>query len=479
MALSRNDKQSPHSSPRPTRRSATPNVCTAPLGGQNNDIYANQSQSQQQQQQQHSSQSAVLTSAHSLHSINGNNTSNNSFGNNKATNISSKTTSSTSLQPTISNTNLNRMSAPLMPTSSSPSTAMSQYQQIAINKVLNKAQSADMNEVLQLSTQDPVAPPLPPRKSSPVVDSSVNRLLKPHTNSSVTSASSLVNLSSNANMSTMLSRSSENITCCDFEVPKAAAPPIPKQNIINTNFIDTVADEFKNISFSMIDDNCDKVIVGPAETISGIIDTRPLEARKPIVPINNCVYDKTISTPNGSNNLYHLKISSSNHSSSWQQQHQQQPQNMQVLNISRHQIYPVVTLQSVTANSASPVTQTTPQHGMEYVKLSTTSSTTTSSTPMTKIDVPTISNKNFGKGSGNRVSGESSQDQQTPLLYENVTINNKDCNVPYENINLEYIARLMNEGYSKENVITALGISRNNIEMACDILHEFVSKSDV
>lgn len=58
-----------------------------------------------------------------------------------------------------------------------------------------------------------------------------------------------------------------------------------------------------------------------------------------------------------------------------------------------------------------------------------------------------------------------------PLLYENI------ANVPYENINLEYISRLMNEGYSKENVITALGISRNNIEMACDILHEFVSKS--
>lgn len=34
----------------------------------------------------------------------------------------------------------------------------------------------------------------------------------------------------------------------------------------------------------------------------------------------------------------------------------------------------------------------------------------------------------------------------------------KDCdNVPYENINLDYITRLMNEGYSKEHVITALG----------------------
>lgn len=75
-------------------------------------------------------------------------------------------------------------------------------------------------------------------------------------------------------------------------------------------------------------------------------------------------------------------------------------------------------------------------------------------------------------------------------LYENVkmktggnlislnNINNNSAsnvNVPYENINLEYINRLMKEGYSKENVVAALGISRNNFEMACDILHEFVS----
>lgn len=75
-------------------------------------------------------------------------------------------------------------------------------------------------------------------------------------------------------------------------------------------------------------------------------------------------------------------------------------------------------------------------------------------------------------------------------LYENVklkasgnlislnSINNNssnNVNVPYENINLEYINRLMKEGYTKENVVAALGISRNNFEMACDILHEFVS----
>lgn len=75
------------------------------------------------------------------------------------------------------------------------------------------------------------------------------------------------------------------------------------------------------------------------------------------------------------------------------------------------------------------------------------------------------------------VDGQASS--HCPLLYENVTINPKDCGngVPYENLNLEYIATLMSEGYSKENVVAALGISRNNIEMACDILHEFVTKN--
>jgi hypothetical protein len=53
--------------------------------------------------------------------------------------------------------------------------------------------------------------------------------------------------------------------------------------------------------------------------------------------------------------------------------------------------------------------------------------------------------------------------------------NNPNTSVSYENINLEYINRLMNEGYSKENVVAALGISRNNFEMACDILHQFVN----
>ncbi|XP_017785871.1 PREDICTED: E3 ubiquitin-protein ligase CBL isoform X2 [Nicrophorus vespilloides] len=53
-------------------------------------------------------------------------------------------------------------------------------------------------------------------------------------------------------------------------------------------------------------------------------------------------------------------------------------------------------------------------------------------------------------------------------------LNAKD--VYYENLNIDYIKKLVSEGYSKEAVIKALGITKNNIDMACDILHEFGTK---
>ncbi|KAL1123890.1 hypothetical protein AAG570_001660 [Ranatra chinensis] len=50
---------------------------------------------------------------------------------------------------------------------------------------------------------------------------------------------------------------------------------------------------------------------------------------------------------------------------------------------------------------------------------------------------------------------------------------------PYENINMDYIAKLTSEGYAQEAVIRALGITRNDIAMACDILHEFGTKQSL
>lgn len=52
----------------------------------------------------------------------------------------------------------------------------------------------------------------------------------------------------------------------------------------------------------------------------------------------------------------------------------------------------------------------------------------------------------------------------------------KDSTVCYENLNMDYIKKLVSEGYSRDSVIKALGITRNNVDMACDILHEFGTK---
>lgn len=51
-----------------------------------------------------------------------------------------------------------------------------------------------------------------------------------------------------------------------------------------------------------------------------------------------------------------------------------------------------------------------------------------------------------------------------------------EAHVAYENLNMDYIAQLTSEGYTQDAVIRALGITRNDIEMACDILHEFATK---
>lgn len=47
----------------------------------------------------------------------------------------------------------------------------------------------------------------------------------------------------------------------------------------------------------------------------------------------------------------------------------------------------------------------------------------------------------------------------------------------YENLNMDYIARLTTEGFSQDLVIRALGITRNDIEMARDILNEFGTRA--
>lgn len=502
MIMSRAEKPSPHSSPRLSRRSQTPSVGSLSSSvSQQSDIYTAQlppSASATQQHHHHqlpsapsmqsingtqpsATSSVTTTTSHSFNgsSCNSSNNSSNSISSNKtptASSSSGKSNASSTAQP-------NRMSAP---TGGSSGNSAPQ----PINKVLNKALSADLHDL-----HDQIAPPLPPRKSSPSLENAVNRQLKPQVapqppqhqqSSAVHVTSSLCNLSANGATSAALSRSSENITFCEFDVPKSVAPPIPKHNVVspplpikmghnnNNNHsaamvscssIESAADELRIID--LVADDMDKVIVGPAETISGIIDTRPIEHRHPAATIMTSVSldkDNGSHTTDNTNNVYHLKTNAQNHI-----RHQSFP------NSNSASILPLSAVSAVSGNGAVNVANllnrplpaksaTTPHFGIDGLG-------------GTNVAAVTSSRRSDPNGSCNLSGGSNNGGAViNPLLYENVTINNQDCNVPYENINLEYIARLMKEGYSKENVVSALGISRNNIEMACDILHEFVSK---
>lgn len=52
-----------------------------------------------------------------------------------------------------------------------------------------------------------------------------------------------------------------------------------------------------------------------------------------------------------------------------------------------------------------------------------------------------------------------------------------DSSVSYENLHMDYIAQLCSEGFSQSQVIRTLGITRNDIAMARDILQEFSSSA--
>lgn len=247
--------------------------------------------------------------------------------------------------------------------------------------------ASSSNSTSAAAAPNAVAPPLPPRKS-PGVETPV----KPTAAATPSSSKSI-----------------DNIQCSlDNVPPQTTAPPIPPHV---SSSVDTLAEDLMRQQriassttspvLSLLDE---AVEVGPAETISGVIDTRPLEARG------------TLPKPSSS-------------------------------------------------------TQDSPSS--HYTQLCTT---TTSAAALAAAAALANGQKKTTPNLANPVELQPQRHQ--PLLYANVTINQKDCGtVPYENINLEYIARLMNAGYSKENAITALGISRNNIEMAGDILREFVSKN--
>ncbi|XP_017844245.2 LOW QUALITY PROTEIN: E3 ubiquitin-protein ligase CBL-B-B [Drosophila busckii] len=374
------EKHSPHTSPRLGRRSTTPSLMAV-----QNDLYAgpgpplslpSSSSIGSTTQQQPTAPPAASVLSNGCSSNNNSSSSSSSSSNSNATQKSS-----------------NRMSAPLMGAASYVQKLPQKIDGSSVGSASVDSSSSVSSYAILQNLQEvatpsqaaaaAAAPPLPPRKS-PGVDTP----LKPSASKSI-----------------------DNIQCSlDNVPPLTTAPPIPPHV---SSSVDTLAEDLmrqqriasSNNSpvLSLLDEL--QVEVGPAETISGVIDTRPLEARLPKV------------TQDAASSHYTQLCTTTTSAAALQQ----------------------------LANGKRP----------------------TATPTVTPLATPTAA-----------TTHQQQQQQHQPLLYANVTINQKDCgSVPYENINLEYIARLMNAGYSKENAITALGISRNNIEMAGDILREFVSKN--
>ncbi|KAH8394995.1 hypothetical protein KR215_004033 [Drosophila sulfurigaster] len=434
-AQSSTEKHSPHTSPRLGRRSTTPSLMAV-----QNDLYAGGApalslpstssncngvaSNSTQQQPQPSAPPAAAVISNGINSSNSNNsTQQKSTNRMSAPLMGSSVINSTYGQKLPSKTDNGNSSD----AASISSYAILQNLQDAVGSGSSSGSSCSSSSsstavtVVAASTTAAVAPPLPPRKS-PGVETPV----KP--NGSTPSSS----------------KSIDNIQCSlDNVPPQTTAPPIPPHV---SNSVDTLAEDLmrqQRISssttspvLSLLDEMV--VEVGPAETISGVIDTRPLEARGTLPKPSNS---------NSSSNHNHNTNSSSSSSNSNNSNNNGGAQDV----ASSHYTQLCTTTTSAAALAAAAALANGKKATLKQPAVA---------TPVQQQHQQHHNN------------------HHQPLLYANVTINQKDCgSVPYENINLEYIARLMNAGYSKENAITALGISRNNIEMAGDILREFVSKN--
>lgn len=309
------------------------------------------------------------------------------------------------------------------------------------------------------------APPLPPRKASN-------------------------NNNNSSNETNGLNHSSENITVlCEFDVPRTTAPPIPKHQtpppITSRSSIDQLTHEFQQLAppplpnhHTINDQDVETVIVGPAETISGIIDTRPISHRKPISACSGNEQQQL------TNNLYHIKNATS--SPTMHVRNASLPvNNTAILTPSGRSIVhtsetlpkpaqpipkppcdlpPEIIRQSSQQRTSerpnsTPHSISTGSDHFLYENMTLNSSNSTTSTPLGNSVNTTTTMKTTATVQTPTTTTTNTLSDATSVCSVNTNhLTGKDCdNVPYENINLDYITRLMNEGYSKEHVITALG----------------------
>lgn len=89
------------------------------------------------------------------------------------------------------------------------------------------------------------------------------------------------------------------------------------------------------------------------------------------------------------------------------------------------------------------------------------------------IEGPNYENTNIGQISN--MAAPVLNPKERSVIAPNLLLDDEDeCPMaPYENLNMEYIGELTREGYTADLVIRALGISRNDVDMAREILNEF------
>ena len=448
--LARNEnKQSPQSSPRLPRRTLNSSSSSAasssppipPLSSINTEHHYSVGGSSSSSSASSASAVVVLpplpstpvqSAATTAHTVNGNLQTHTNIS------INSSNTSSNLMQK-------NRLS--MMSALSASNLTAGNIPAVRSTKALSVSPSSSMESIFCNALQPP---PLPPRKSFHAISSTSSSSaaatsstpskeldkIAAKSNLNKNNSQKQINIS-NLAINQKVSKSSESLPTSENSVPNMTAPPIPRplpQPPI-TIVEPTPSSSAKSEEDILLDDG---VIVGPAETISGIIDTRPPDQRHPIMPTGN----KSAPPLTSTNNLYQLKTNSN-----YNIQNNPNDTNCPYSQLSsdRHQRHQSVPVSNQQINPTPSKSSTTSQ--------------------LSKPNVFCYENVNINLRKIENLS------------LKDCSNNNNNNNVPYENINLEYIARLMKEGYSKENVVTALGISRNNIEMACDILHEFVSKS--
>lgn len=253
--------------------------------------------------------------------------------------------------------------------------------------------------------------------------------------------------------------------------------------------------------------NLFSVITGSTETISGIIDTRyevlpphrsvcslqdPRMFSKPIISLNKNVGNsssqqisrplQSISAETRSETFAHPGQSGES-AHIFGRQEDAAPQKsiariqpMQSRSMQQQQVFDPITKQQFDAKKNSSLKLDSDNSIAHYENVLLDNKGLVVSVKKQQLPTPT----NPVSSDSSTSCESSTADRFNPLTHNSMGQKLDDSstsNVPYENINFDYIARLVSEGYPKDSVVRALGITRNDIEMACDILHEFGTKT--